>query len=444
MPPSANGRGDAGGDLPDIPGYTLRKRLGRGGMASVYLATQQSLDRPVAIKVMDAGALDDEIARQRFENEARTIAKLTHPHIVAIHEVGRAGDGRPFYVMPYLGSGDLSQRDFTGDEGRVAQVLQALLSALGYAHARGIVHRDVKRENVLFDADDRPQLTDFGIALSRGGDVRLTTAGLALGSSTYMAPEQARGEVVDGRADLYSVGVLAFELLSGHLPYQSSDALALALMHAQDPIPKLPADKRRWQDFVERAMAKSRDARFANAQDMAQALERIGQRQGILSGPVLATTGAHAGARWKQVLMLLAGAVAIVAATLFVHSHWFGHAASTTAASTAVDAASGTLPVPADAQSNPSLASSPVATPTSTSTALDGSQSSAVAASDTTNADASTANASSASSASAEQADSTAASSPASSASKAKAKRRAKPRRREPKRNFIQRWWHRI
>src|SRR5207253_7597986 len=107
------------------------------------------------------------------------------------------------------------------DDRRIRDVLRALLSALGYAHARGIVHRDVKRENVLFDTDDRPMLADFGIALSTSDDARITTAGLAVGSSGYMAPEQARGDVVDGRADLYSVGVLAFELLTGDLPFRA-------------------------------------------------------------------------------------------------------------------------------------------------------------------------------------------------------------------------------
>ena len=258
--------------MPELPGYRVMRRIGRGGMSYVYLGVQVSLDRQVAIKVMAPEAMADEKSKQRFEQEARTIAKLEHPSIVGIHEVGRSPQGLMYYVLPYLAKGHLGQRDFTNDEARATEVLRSLLSALEYAHARGIVHRDVKAENVLFDNADRPLLTDFGIALAKRDTARITTAGLAVGSGGYMAPEQARGEAVDGRADLYSVGVLAFELLTGHLPYLSGDPLGLALMHAQDPIPRLPPEKKHWQAFIDRAMAKSPDNRYRNAQQMLSAL----------------------------------------------------------------------------------------------------------------------------------------------------------------------------
>ena len=261
--------------MPDIPGYRVLRRIGKGGMSQVYLGVQESLDRQVAIKVMSPEALADEVSKQRFEQEARTIAKLEHPCIVGIHEVGRSHQGLMYYVLPYLAKGHLGQRDFTNDEARTFEVLRALLSALEYAHARGIVHRDVKAENVLFDNADRPLLTDFGIALSKKDNTRITTAGLAVGSGGYMAPEQARGEAVDGRADLYSVGVLAYELVTGRLPYLANDPLALALMHAQDPIPRLSADKKHWQGFIDRAMAKIPENRFRNAQQMLSALNQL-------------------------------------------------------------------------------------------------------------------------------------------------------------------------
>ena len=289
---------------PSIPGYKFQRRLGKGGMATVYLATQQSLDRPVAIKVMAPEALRDEVSKQRFENEARTIARLAHPGIVGIHEVGRTDDGRMYYVMPFLANGDLSKRDLTGDEARIVDVLRELLSALHQAHTHGIVHRDVKRENVLFDAGDRPQLTDFGIATQRADDTgRLTSAGMALGSSGYMAPEQARGVRVDARADLYSVGVLAFELLTGHLPYQADDGLALALMHAQDPVPRLPPGRQHWQAFIDRAMAKAPEDRFADAAQMRDALDRIAaDRRGV---PVGAATNSRLVLAGAALLLLL-------------------------------------------------------------------------------------------------------------------------------------------
>ena len=267
---------------PDILGYRVIRRIGKGGMSFVYLGVQISLDRQVAIKVMSPEALKDEKSKARFEQEAHTIAKLEHPCIVGVHEVGRTPQGLLYYVLPYLARGHLGQRDFSNDEPRIIEVLRALLSALEYAHTRGIVHRDVKAENVLFDNADRPLLTDFGIALQRTDSNRITTAGLVLGSGGYMAPEQARGETVDGRADLYSVGVLAYELLNGRLPYLSSDPLGLALMHAQDPIPRLPAERRHWQSFIDRAMAKSPDNRFRNAQQMLGALNQLAGRERAL------------------------------------------------------------------------------------------------------------------------------------------------------------------
>ena len=160
--------------MPDIPGYRVMRRIGKGGMSYVYLGVQESLDRQVAVKVMSPDALTDEKSKQRFEHEARTIAKLEHPCIVGIHEVGRTPQGLLYYVLPYLAKGHLGQRDFTNDEPRITEVLRSLLSALEYAHARGIVHRDVKAENVLFDNADRPLLTDFGIALSKRDSSRIT------------------------------------------------------------------------------------------------------------------------------------------------------------------------------------------------------------------------------------------------------------------------------
>ncbi|KFN45073.1 serine/threonine-protein kinase [Arenimonas oryziterrae] len=305
------------GQFPGIPGYRFERRLGSGGMATVYLAIQESLDRPVAIKVTERHALQDETSKQRFENEARTIAKLSHTGIVGIHEVGRTNDGRMYYIMPHLANGDLSQRDLRDDETQIKDVLRVLLQALGYAHVQGIVHRDVKEENVLFDAQDRPHLTDFGIATSKRDTSRLTSAGLSVGSSGYMAPEQARGEEVDGRADLYSVGVLAYSLLTGDLPFRSPDALGLALMHANDAIPRLPADKRHWQSFIDRAMAKSPAQRFGSAEQMLQALEKI-QRGDDRVSPFLAfrTWGEALRQRsGKRDLALLALAIGLLIAT---------------------------------------------------------------------------------------------------------------------------------
>ncbi|NZA28080.1 protein kinase [Luteimonas sp. SJ-92] len=264
--------------LPEIAGYRLLRVIAHGGMSTVYLARQEALGREVAIKVMRPEALSDEVSRRRFENEARTIGRLEHPHIVGIYQIGRTAADLPYYVMPHMPRGHLGQRDFRGHEERVREILRALLSALSYAHARGVIHRDVKAENVLFDEAERPLLADFGIALRRGYGSRVTSAGLALGSTAYMAPEQARGEEVDPRADLYSVGVLAWEMLTGELPFKAGDALSMAVMHAQDPVPRLPRQLRHWQRFIDKAMAKGPLKRHLDADDMLRALERVSRR----------------------------------------------------------------------------------------------------------------------------------------------------------------------
>ncbi|HEY0659873.1 MAG TPA: serine/threonine-protein kinase, partial [Lysobacter sp.] len=270
---------DNGVPLPEISGYRLLRVLNHGGMSSVYLARQHALSRDVAIKVMSPQALADEVSRRRFENEVRTIARLEHPHVVRIHEVGRTEEGLPYYAMPYMARGHLGQRDFSKSESRTTAVAQTLLSALEYAHARGVVHRDVKAENVLFDDAERPLLADFGIALRRDwGGARMTGTGLAVGSTAYMAPEQARGEVVDGRADLYSLGVLIWEMLTGHLPFEAADALSMAVMHAQDPIPKLPDHLQHWQRFMNRALAKQPAQRFQDAAQMRAGMEAVAHR----------------------------------------------------------------------------------------------------------------------------------------------------------------------
>lgn len=263
-----------------IEGYRMLRVIGHGGMSTVFLARDDALGRDVAVKVMLPEALADETSRRRFENETRTIARLEHPHIVGIYQVGRTREGLPYYAMPYLRRGHVGQRDFSRNHASARNILRALLQALDYAHARGVVHRDVKAENVLFDEAERPLLADFGIALRRGYGTRVTTAGLAVGSTAYMAPEQARGQNVDARADLYAVGVLAWEMLTGALPFMAEDALSMAIKHAQDPIPRLPPEMRHWQRFFDRALAKSPAQRFQNAQQMLEAMQQVPMRRG--------------------------------------------------------------------------------------------------------------------------------------------------------------------
>jgi serine/threonine protein kinase/formylglycine-generating enzyme required for sulfatase activity len=249
-------------------------------MADVFLATQVSLGRPVAIKVLSTERTAGEETVTRFEQEARTIARLDHPNIVSIFDVGRTEDGRLYYVMPYLPNGDLSTRDLREDEKEIVAIVRSLARALGYAHKHGVVHRDVKPENVLFDKLDRPLLADFGIALASSDFARVTREGSTIGSSGYMSPEQARGFSIDGRADLYSLGVVTYEMVSGDLPYHGPDTLSVALAHVEQPIPRLSPRRRRWQPFIDKAMAKSPEERFQSAEQMEGALDAIAEQVG--------------------------------------------------------------------------------------------------------------------------------------------------------------------
>lgn len=266
-------------EFPQISGYTVEAQLGSGGMATVYRARQLTLDRLVAIKVLRGIGRDAEELAQRFEQEAKLIAALDHPNIVQIFEVMRTTAGEPCYVMPLLAHGDLADRPKPMGELEIKRVLAALLAALGHAHRAGVVHRDVKPENVLFDARNTPLLADFGVALKQESRRRLTSFGRTVGSSQTMSPEQARGDTVDGRSDLYSVGCVAFELLTGAPPFDGDEFLAVALKHQQDPVPRLPPSLKHWQDFIDTALAKRPEDRFVDADAMAHALESVGNQR---------------------------------------------------------------------------------------------------------------------------------------------------------------------
>lgn len=265
-------------DFPDVTGYRIERLLGVGGMAEVYLATQISLNRQVALKVLSAsgGAADEAI--RRFEQEAQLIARLSHPHIVGIYDIGHSANGTLYYAMPYLPQGDLERHAGPLAEAEVLAMLDTLLGALEHAHAMGIIHRDLKPANILFDTQRRPLLADFGVALNVISASRVTSAGITVGSTGYMSPEQARGLPVDGRSDLYSLGAVAFELLSGRRPYPGSDAIAVAIAQWEQPIPQLPSSLSRWQPWIQRALGRRPEDRYQTAADMRAALKRIRAR----------------------------------------------------------------------------------------------------------------------------------------------------------------------
>lgn len=272
-------------------------------MARVYLAVQSSLDRKVALKVMAPALVADPAFSKRFLREARTLAGLTHPNIVAVYDVGATETQLHYFAMQHLDNGDLAGRIAAGMiEPDLVRVISAISKALGFAHTRGVVHRDVTPGNIMFDSANNPVLTDFGIARSQHGSTRITHTGVSIGTSSYMSPEQARGGEVDQRSDLYSLGALTFEALTGHPPYQGADGFAVAYAHVFEPIPRLPVSVAHWQPFIDKVLAKDPSERFDNAEQFAIALSdvpinanrRVPQRAAANKVPVPVTSFAAA------------------------------------------------------------------------------------------------------------------------------------------------------
>ncbi|MBK8507613.1 MAG: protein kinase [Candidatus Competibacteraceae bacterium] len=258
-----------------IPGYQIERELGQGGMAIVYLALQESLNRHVALKIIKPVLTADEEFAQRFTREGRLIAQLNDPHIVTVYDIG-SHDNIYYLSMEYLPGGTLQQRIRQGLPLKDAlSVGRAIASALQYAHSRNIIHRDIKPQNILFRENGSSVLTDFGIAKTLGGNTIMTRTGLSIGTPRYMSPEQIRGQTVDARADLYSLGVLFYEMLTGHVPYAAEDSFAVAMMHVTSPIPELPPDLARYQPLLNKLLEKDANQRFQSGHEFLAALEAV-------------------------------------------------------------------------------------------------------------------------------------------------------------------------
>ncbi len=251
-----------------IKGYSIRHVIGEGGMATAYLATQESLGRLVVLKVLHTQRSSNPKEVERFEKEGRIIASLNHPNIVTVFDIGRAGD-EVYLCMEYVEGGDLRKR-MKGIL-RPCEALAILIQiggALSAAHRKGIIHRDVKPANILFRKDGTPLLSDFGIAKQAAGDNDLTQTGIFLGSPNYMAPEQAEPGALDGRADLYSLGVIFYEMLTGMKPYYADSAIDVIVQHKRAPIPTLPPALEQFQPLLNLMLAKHRKDRFRDAESM--------------------------------------------------------------------------------------------------------------------------------------------------------------------------------
>jgi serine/threonine-protein kinase len=273
--------------------YRLEAKLGSGGMSTVYLARDDTLDRPVAVKVMHREMSEQPDQLQRFRQEARAVAKLTHPNVVAVIDAGEDG-GHPYIVFEYVKGETLKQRiNRVGALDTQESIAYAIEVARGLsvAHARNMVHRDIKPQNVLIDEEGRAKLTDFGISrqLEQAG---MTATGRVLGTTDYVAPEQAMGKGVDPRSDIYSLGVVLYEMLIGQVPFHADSQVGVAMKHVNEELPDVqrrrPEASAAVALVVERATAKNPDERYQTVAEMIDDLETALEVEAARAG---STTG---------------------------------------------------------------------------------------------------------------------------------------------------------
>ena len=265
--------------------YQILEELGRGGMAIVFKARERQLERDVAIKVLPFSLAFDREFVERFQREARTAAKLEHPNIIPIYRVGRA-ERVIFFVMKFLRGQPLSavlaaQRSLPPAE--IRDILIQVARALSYAHKSGIVHRDIKPDNIMFDEHGLAVVTDFGIAKAATGG-KLTGTGMSIGTPHYMSPEQARAQQLDGRSDIYSLGVVAFESLTGSVPFDGEDSFSIGYKHIMEELAAPPletAEQRALFEIIRKMMAKAPDDRFQTADELVEGLEAGGGASGV-------------------------------------------------------------------------------------------------------------------------------------------------------------------
>ena len=257
--------------------YQVKQRLGEGGMANVYLARDLILHRLVALKLMRLDLRDDAASVRRFQREAISLTKLSHPNIVNIYDVGE-DNGIQYLVTEYVEGMDLKKyisENFPIDFVKVIDIMEQILAAVAHAHAHGIIHRDLKPQNILIDRQGHVKITDFGIALATGDSLTQTTT--LMGSVHYLSPEQARGSIVTKQSDIYSLGIILFELLVGHVPFQGETAVSIALKHSQSQMPSVrqfnPKIPQALENVVLHATAKDLIERYQSADEMAADLK---------------------------------------------------------------------------------------------------------------------------------------------------------------------------
>lgn len=257
-----------------IPGYQIIRKVGDGGMSSVYLAIQYSVGREVALKVLSPELRDDPSFAERFYREANIVGMLSHPNVISIYDIGKHQQ-HYFMAMDYLPGASCSDlvksRQLT--PARALNVLKDVAAALAYVHQKGYLHCDIKPDNILFRANGSAVLTDFGIARENHD---ISSSATISGTPHYMSPEQAQGKKIDVSSDIYSMGVLLYELLTFKLPYTGEDAIAVAIKHVSAPIPALPLELKQLQPLINKMMHKKSGSRFRSADELIEAIDYIG------------------------------------------------------------------------------------------------------------------------------------------------------------------------
>lgn len=257
----------------NIPGYQIKAHVGSGGMAVVFRAIQESLQRSVALKVLKN--TESKEWTERFLNEGRILASLSHRNIITVHDIGIHA-GHIYISMEYLNGGDLKSRIEAGMTPKEAlEILATIGEALEVAHKKGVIHRDVKPGNILFRQDGTPVMADYGIAKDFERETDVTVDGTVIGTPDYLAPEQARIDPVDGRTDIYGLGIIFYEMLTGKKPFEAESAVHIVFKHLNEPIPQLPDAFAMYQPLLESMAAKEPDDRFANATELLAAVTEL-------------------------------------------------------------------------------------------------------------------------------------------------------------------------